>query len=143
VQPTRPTKVTDPKIEAERFAALRANVDELGALEREFAPLKFKIERIDALRRSIREFYANEPAENLFIASGDHFAVSVGAKSREAVVDMPRLRKLIGVRLFNLVATVTQKKLAEEVPGSIAAEVTSFTFTGFRALKVFEKGATA
>lgn len=137
-----PAKPATPKPSLE-LIQLAANVDELGALEREFAPLKFKIDRIDVLRRAIREHYAAKPADQLFMASGEKFAVSVGAKSREATVNIPKLIKAIGARLFNSIATVSQRALAAEVPGAVVDDCTSYALTGHRSLKVFERGTTA
>jgi hypothetical protein len=141
VPPAKPTvKPKLSEIDALLAAALSANVDELGALEREFAPLKFKIDRIDVLRRAIREHYASKPGDAVFMASGEKFCVSVGMKSRERTLHVGKLIKLIGARLFNSIATVTQKALEAEVPGAVIDECTTYALTGFRGLKVFEKG---
>jgi hypothetical protein len=120
---------------------LAKNVDELGALERELAPLKFKIGRIDVLRKAIRAFYDGKPADELFMASGEKFAVSIGARARERTLNMPKLIKAIGARLFNSIATVSQKALEAEVPGATIEDCSTWNLTGHRSLKVFEKGA--
>lgn len=115
-------------------------MDELGALERELAPLAFKIARIEPLRKAIREHFKDEPADKLFLATGEKFAVSVGARSRERVTNIPALIKAIGARAFNAIASVTVKKLEAEVPAAIVEDVSTFALTGFRPLKVFERG---
>jgi hypothetical protein len=118
-------------------------VDELGVLERDLAPLKFKIDRIDALRKAIREHYATKPAEEAFTAAGEKFNVLVGPRSREAVLNISALVRTLGTKVFYAIAQVTKKSLETHLTAPQIAAVTHYELTGHRTLKVFEKGATA
>lgn len=122
-------------------AALASNVDELGALERDIAPLKFKIDRIDVLRKAIREHYAAKPAQEAFTAAGEKFTVLVGPRSREAVLNIAALVKTLGTKVFYKIAQVTKKSLETHLTAPAIAAVTSYELTGHRTLKLFVKGA--
>lgn len=135
-----PAKNPTPKPSPEEVQ-LAANVDELGALEREIAPLKFKIDRIDALRRAIREHYAASDAAKDFTAAGEKFTVLVGPRSREAVIDIAALAKSLGTKVFYKIAQVTKKSLEAHLTAPAIAALTKYELTGHRSLKVFPKGA--
>jgi hypothetical protein len=137
--PAKPTTVK-PSLSEIAAAALSSNVDELGALERDLAPFALKIARVKSLREAIRGHYDSKPGDSVFMAYGEKFCVSLGMKSREATRNIPKLIKLIGARLFNSIATVTEKALKAEVPCAVIDECTTYALTGFRSMKVFERG---
>jgi hypothetical protein len=119
-------------------------VDELGALEHELAPLKPKIARAELLRSSVRAAYADYVAAEAYTVEGQHYSLSIGARAHEKKVDLPRLFRAIGPKIFLLLCQVTQKALAEavpkRVPAAVAVEcVSESLFTGTRPLKIFAK----
>ncbi len=59
-------------------ARLAALADELGAVERELAPLKFLFARAEKLRSEIRSKFKDEPTERTFEIRGKKFVVHVG-----------------------------------------------------------------
>lgn len=136
-------KVLPIKIDAAAAAlALKqaAEVDELGDLEKELAPLRPKIARLELLRKSVRSRYDDSPADKTFEAVGERFVVSVGARSMESVVDVPRLIKLAGVKLVQKFARVTLKDLEANTTCAMRAQVISQQQTGYRTLKALERG---
>jgi hypothetical protein len=135
-----PAKAATPKPSLEQIA-LASNVDELGALERELAPFKSKIARVDVLRKAIRTHYADSDAAKDFTATGEKFYVQVGPKSREAVRNIAALVKAIGTKVFFKIAQVTEKSLEAHLTAPQIADVTTYELTGHRTLKVFEKAA--
>lgn len=135
-----PAKNPTPKPSPEEVQ-LAANIDELGTLEREIAPLKFKIDRIDVLRKAVRTHYTDKGAADSFTACGERFTVLIGPKSREAAVNMLALMKAIGAKLFYSVVTVAKKDLEKHLTAPAIAALTSYELTGHRTLKVFPKGA--
>lgn len=124
-------------------AQLRANADELGALDRELTPYEPKIARREALRKAIRAHYADAAAEQPFIAEGDRFVVHVGPRAQERSIDYVRLWKLTSVNVMRKIATVTLKALEAAVTCQTFEAVVSSAATGTRSLKIFEKGATS
>lgn len=124
-----------------RAEQLAAEVDELGALERELTPLKPKLARADVLRKSIRSRFDADAAAASFEARGEKFIISVGPRAVERTIDLDKLWKLAGVATFRRIATVTLARLeaAGLAPGVIPQVVTS-DYTGSRTLKVLERG---
>ena len=60
-------------------AILGAMADELGALERELVPLKFKFARAEKLRKDLRAAFDGQAAEKSFEVKGERFVVGIGA----------------------------------------------------------------
>ncbi len=125
------TKTTD---------SLAAQVDELGALEKEFAPHAFKARRIEELRKAIRAQYDDLSAFEQFEAKGKRFTVLLGPRGAERRVNKFRLLKAIGSKAFAAVASVTLKALETGVSPEIAATVIDTDRTGARNLRIFELG---
>jgi prefoldin subunit 5 len=132
------TKTQTPPEPADTQAKLREMVDELGSLEKELSPFAGKIKRIDALRTSIRGEYATQPAGESFTVEGAKFAVAIGARGHQTIVDVKALYKAIRTAAFLEIVTVTQKALAA-VGAGVAAAVTREEQTGPRTLKIFER----
>lgn len=126
--------------ELELEAKLAAEVDELGALEKELAPLKPKLDRVELLRKSVRARYDASPAGECFEAKGSRFVVMVGARANQSVIDHARLFKAIGAKLFQSLAKTTLKALEENVSCAVRADVVSVQQIGARSLKTFERG---
>lgn len=124
-------------------ALIAAQVDELGALEKEFAPLRPKLARIEELRKAIRGHFDQSPAGEAFEASGDQFLVMVGARALERSISPSKLIAAIGLKKYATLATPTLKALEANVPAEIVAGVVSSAHTGARPLKTFERGSHA
>lgn len=125
---------------AEPPAAVLTAVDELGQLEAEISPFAMKIARVEALRKQIREAYALQPPEQSFTLSSRKFVVELGARSRESKVNVPKLAKLVGVKVLHKIASVTLKALESAVSQDVMNQVVSYAQTGTRSLKVMERG---
>lgn len=125
------------------LAALAAEIDELGSLEKEFAPLRSKLARIEYLRATIRGRYSSEPALATFTADGARFVSQIGAKGSVSSVNITRLVKTIGLKAFSLIANVSLKALDAAVAPDVVASVVSVAPTGPRSIKTFEKGIVA
>jgi hypothetical protein len=115
---------------------LPALADELGALEKELAPLAGKITRAEALRKEIRI----QTPDNRREIAGEKFLVTLGERGNQTVVDYPALAKKIGFEKYASIATATLKALALHVAPGILARFVRTEQTGPRSLKVFEKG---
>jgi RNA polymerase sigma factor (sigma-70 family) len=143
----KPSKVIPISAAASAAAALEAdrrkNFDELGELDQFFAPLKSKLARQKSLREWSRGLYDDADPKRGFEVSGDRFTILIGARSNESTVDIPRLIKKIGVKLFSTFAKTTLKDLAEYVSADVAANVTSVAQTGSRTVTSFERGTPA
>ncbi len=118
-------------------------IDELGALERELAPYEAKASRAELLRKTIRAHYEAEPAAQEFQPAGARFIALVGAKAEKRSIDFRALAKAIGLKAYAAFATCTLAALEANAPCQIAAQVVSSERTGYRPLKIVERGAAA
>jgi hypothetical protein len=118
-----------------------AEVDELGELEKEFAPLRPKLARLEALRAAVRRRYDDSPAARSFTARGDRFIVEVGPRGNESVIDFPALVKAIGLKAYAAFATCTLKAMRAHVAHDVARDVVRVEAVGYRPLKVTEKAS--
>ena len=125
--------------DALRLKLLASQVDELGALEKEFAPLKPKFERIEQLRKLIRDHFAFSDVAAPCMAQGERFVAQLGPLAIERRVDVPKLARAIGAKALYAIASVTLKALAES--GHAAGDSIVVSQTGARPIKMLEKGA--
>lgn len=115
-------------------------VDELGALEKELAPLHSKVARLELLRKSLRTHFDASPAAEPYTAEGTRFVVLVGPRASVATVNIKELAKHIGARAVFGIATCTLKALEGYL--DILPLVVTRALTGSRSLKTFEKGSS-
>lgn len=128
---------------SEADKALAAAVDELGALEAELAPLKPKLARAEALRKTLRDRFEGEPAEKDCEARGARFIAALGPKATERTVDVADLTKRIGWKAvmplakiaLNALTRLTDPPLVNAAQASIKSGA-----TGPRPLKIFALG---
>lgn len=120
-------------------AQIAREVDELGALERELAPIQFKVARLEELRKAIRAHFENSPAAEPFEAKGEKFVVLVGPRGNQSVIDLRKVIKAVGLKAFAAFATCSLKALEAHAPG-ISSSVVTTERTGPRSLKCFERG---
>jgi hypothetical protein len=123
-----------------RREQLAADVDELGALDKELAPFAAKVKRVEALRKAVRAAFADAPADEPCVATGQRFVIELGPRGEERAIHYPELWKLGGVKLMRQIATCTLTALDAAAP-AIAAAVTFKARTGHRSLKVTERSA--
>jgi hypothetical protein len=115
-------------------------VDELGALEKELAPLAGKIQRVELLRKAIRERVPADPADKTFELAGERFVAYAGARGNRTVVDWPGLVRRIGAGRFATFATAPVELLKKHVAAGHLAACLTVEQSGPRSLKVVEKG---
>lgn len=123
--------------------SLAAQVDELGALEAELAPLKPKLARAEALRKALRERFEGVAPEKACEARGARFIAALGPKAIERTVDVAKLVKLIGFKAVVPLAKIALNALTRLTgPPQVAAGIASTVSaaTGPRPLKIFELG---
>lgn len=121
-------------------AAISAEIDELGALERECAPYKPKFDRIAFLRDAVRAHFDASPPAEPFTASGDHYSVLVGPRAIERTIDPAKLIKAAGLKVYATLARITLKALEAGVSPAIAAGCVTSAATGARKLTTFPRG---
>ncbi len=128
--------------------ALSALVDELGALEKEYAlavaPFEMKLPRMKALKELIQ---ASCPAATKpdaeWTAEGARFGVRLGPCANKRTIDIKALVKKIGAAVFARFATCTITDLEANVEAATVEAVLSSAQTGPRKLTTFEKGSAA
>lgn len=123
-----PAPISDP---------LAKHADELGALEKELAPLAAKIARREALRKEIRAKVPDAQSQ----IDGERFVVQLGERGNKTVCEFPALAKKIGAEAFSRFATATLEQLHERVKPGVLAFFLRNEQTGPRSLKVMERGA--
>jgi hypothetical protein len=129
-----------PKPKPAPASLIAAQIDELGALEREIAPWRPKLDRAESLRKIIRAAYNDEDAGQTFEASGERFLVSIGPRATQRVVNIPALIKAIGLKAYAAIASVTLAVVEKNVPPGVADACIASAPTGPRSLKIFERG---
>ena len=126
------------KAVSNEFAPL---ADELGALEKDMAPYAQKLARIDALRKALRAACPAK-AEETWTITGTRFIAILGPRALERSIDLAKLVKVLGAKVFAGFATCTLKTLEEKVSPAVVASVVTSDATGSRSLKTFERGGT-
>lgn len=120
---------------------LVGQIDELGALEKELAPFKAKIARVEALRKTLRAAFADIAPLVTFEKRGGKFGLAVGACASERHINEAHLIRLIGLKKYATIASVTLGALEEHVGADIQSAVVSSAATGSRRLNTFELAA--
>jgi len=128
---------------AEAASILAAQVDELGALEAELAPLKPRIARAEALRSALRARFEGSPADAACEARGRRFIAALGPKATERTVDVAALGKSIGLKALCTLAKVTLKAATAYGEAFGHGVKIDSAPTGARPLKLFELGKAA
>jgi hypothetical protein len=100
-----------------------AVVDEFGALSRELAEFKPRVDRCKKLAEEIAGWYATAPATEAFEASGGQYIVQVSARKRERkLMDAAMFSEFVGMEYFLSVCTVPMKAI-DALPRGIAARI--------------------
>jgi hypothetical protein len=118
------------------IAARRSVVDEYGYLVALLGPFQSKLTRRDELAKTIRSWYADESADEGFIANGERFDATVGPKGNQTIIDIEAAYKALGPKKFRDAATLTLKALEAALPAALVLAVTSKKRTGTRTLQV-------
>ncbi len=110
-------------------------MDEYGDLLVELTPLKPRIARLEAVKKTIRSWFADEDASETFVAHGDHYEATLGPKGNQTVIeDMQAVYEEMGHEAFIRKCSMTLEALGV----SLAASHTIVTQTGSRPLTVRE-----
>ena len=120
---------------------MRGCVDELGAIQKQLAPLRSLIAREEKLKREIRAAHDGFPADREIPLAGAAFTAVLGAKGMQTVINLPKLIKIIKAAGFAKFATCTLQTLCANVAEPIYEGVTSLEQTGPRSLATFERPA--
>ena len=119
---------------------LARQVDELGDIDKTLAPLRAMMSRETLLKAAIRSAFDSAAANETFTAAGNRYVAELGWRGLEKSIDYPKLIKAIGLKMFSNIAKVTLKVLEEKVGCGIVADVVTSANTGFRSLKITERG---
>ena len=96
-----PQKIVE--IEAARRSQV---VDDFGRLAVKLEPIRKDLKRYDDLRKEIVGWYAEEPGDEAFVAEGRSYEVEISERSEERVVDIAKLQKKLGSKLFMSIVKV-------------------------------------
>lgn len=122
---------------------LAAIADELGALEKEYAlataPFGMKLPRMKALREAL-QLACPAKAEDGWTVEGLRFGVTLGPCAWKRTVNVAKLLKLIGARMFVSFASCSLTDLEKHVGEETRAQAISKDRTGARSLRTYEKG---
>jgi hypothetical protein len=113
-------------------------IDELGGLEQQLAPFKTKIARVEALRKILRTEFGDINPTIAFERHGKRFALNIGPRGMERVIDEPKLIKRLGLKAFAAIAHVTLGALEKAVAPAIVADVVATEQTGPRRMSTYE-----
>lgn len=132
------TKPADVKTsDAERISAL---VDEIGDLETELAPHKTKEARLKKLREQLRAEYDTKPAKVKYTAEGKRYAIEIGARGWQTIVNLSKLYKSVKLNVFLQIVGATLKAIEQHAGAAVLASVTHEDQTGHRSLTITAKG---
>lgn len=128
----------------EQQDATAALVDEYGQLEKELAPLKPKLNRLERLAKSFRQLAEEADAAIPVVFAGRDYEITLSARGpRTMVAPMAAVYKKLGKDLFLQVAGVTISALEAHVHPEIVASLTHEEQTGPRKIDVRAKNAAA
>ncbi len=136
-------KTPNPPNAAGPTAAFASIVDEYGDLEAEFAAMGAKAERLKWLKAEIRAKYDNRPADLAYTGHGQRFDVLVNARPLENSVNVAKLAKTVGARLFAKIASVTLTSMRSLCTPAVCEECTVTEQTGTRRLTPMQKAGAA
>ncbi len=121
--------------------ALKAQIDELGALELELAPMRPKIKRAEALRKSVAAAFTGAPEESGKL-DGDKFIALIGERSNQrSITSMPKLFAILKKDVFLENCSFTLGKLEELVPPDLQIGLIEEKRTGSRTVTTYKLAA--
>lgn len=119
--------------------ARRAVVDELGDLLVSTAPHKANFARLEALKKTIRDWFVDDDPAESFVAHGDNYEATLGPKGNQTVIeDMQAVYDAMGHDAFLKTCAITIGNLEKELSAGRAAALTAIVQTGPRPLAVTE-----
>lgn len=134
-----PPKIVVPPAEtdSQRIAAL---IDELGGLEKQIAPHKPAIARIEVLRKSLQAHFAKHPAHQSTTAEGKKYSLHASARKMASLVDAAKLFARLPKEIFFALARFALQDIEKHCAADVRAAAVSLAQTGPRVLTVIEKG---
>lgn len=141
------TTATQPGQEASRILPISANqegrvalIDEYGQVCRQLDLVKALEKRQEFLRRTIAGWFADNAADQAFVAEGTKFIVEVGARAtRRTIKNMAALQTRLGKAKFFRVVTVPMAELDRVLPADEQAEFVSLDRTGPRNVRLIQR----
>lgn len=129
----RPNKA----IEQEMIEQRKQLVDEYGRLDKELAPLKTKLRRLEDLARQIRSWHSDAAAEQPVTSAGHEFEVVLGPRTTETrITDLYKVYRWLGRDQFLSLASISLRGLAEKFTAQQVAALTTKEATGYRPISV-------
>jgi hypothetical protein len=119
-----------------------AIVDEYGDLAKESSAFSPKERRLTELRKIIQSWYEAEPPAKDFIAEGKRFTIAIGAREYQKKVNPLRLYKLIGIKRFLTVVSITLEAMKAAGMEALQIRCVDETHTGKRKLTPVAKAQT-
>lgn len=96
--------------------ARKAAIDELGALDALLKPLAPKVARQEALKKLIRGFADDQPADAAVTLPGERYLALLTPKTDEADIDLDAVYKRVGHKAFLAHVSMTLKALEQLIP---------------------------
>lgn len=129
------------KLKAVKPTEVETLVDELGRIDQRLKSVALDIKRSDEIKKQLRAFMDQSPADAAASFPGQVFVALVSEKRFEKRTDNEKLYKILGKSVFLRVATVTQKQLEDHLTGEQRASVTTEERTGSRTVTTAFKSA--
>jgi hypothetical protein len=119
-----------------------AIVDEYGDLAKEASAFTPKERRLTELRRLIQSWYETEPPAKDFIAEGKRYSLAIAPREYQKKVNPLRLYKLIGIKRFLAVVSVTLEAMKAAGMEALQIRCVDESQTGKRKITPIAKAQT-
>lgn len=123
---------------------LKAQIDELGALEEEIAPIQPKLKRVTLLRKAVAEAAdaVSQPGESRKLDGTKYVALVGPRKSERFIKSIAKVFSIVGKALFLDNCSMTLKKVEELVPDpQQQAQLIGCELTGTRSVDTYKIAA--
>jgi hypothetical protein len=138
--PAEPDWVATSEITVASDADQRRLVDEYGELDRRMQLRAMDYQRYEALKRAIKCWFDQAPADADGTVEGDVYLLHLSARERERKVrDMRELLKILGLDKFLELASIPVGVLENILGTARVAQLTTDTRTGSRRIKAIPK----
>jgi hypothetical protein len=118
-------------------------IDELGKLDADLAAsgIAAKLKRVEYLRKTVRAWAENEPAEKPCLFDGDKYAVTLTPREKKrSITSLTVVSKAMGIKTFLAKCTLTLTAV-EEFFGAEADKYITEAQSGTRTVATFERRA--
>jgi hypothetical protein len=119
-----------------------ALIDEFGELDRQVQAFQPIVSRHEELKKIIKSWYDDWPAEQAAIASGKLYTLQISPRENQrSIVSIAKVAKLLGAKVFQAMATVPIKALEDRLGKVAAAKLLCESRTGSRRIKTVANAA--